>query len=132
MNTAAVTWCNFSCNLKRNSSFKTCKLVKNVSFAKISLGKSNEDSYLPISYLLIVELRRKLQEKLHRVTEPSRQRRARKTDPYFECKLIIMTSVVHERVERNTPKISRNVKYFWTRQQFLETSISHSFVSFTF
>ena len=48
-------------------------LVKTVWFVKNSFGKSDEDSYSrtwQISHLLTVELRCKLQEKLHRITGP--------------------------------------------------------------
>ena len=38
--------------LQRNSASKTCKLVKTVLFVKNSFGKSDEDSYLPISHPL--------------------------------------------------------------------------------
>ena len=41
---------------------------------KSTLAKCNEDAYLPSLHLSTVELRCKLQEKLHRVTWPSDDR----------------------------------------------------------
>ena len=64
------TRCNFSCNLQRNSTLKGCKLVTNVSSVKNILANCDGNMYLPILHHPKVELRCKLQEKLHRVSGP--------------------------------------------------------------
>ena len=45
--------------------------MKNLRFLKNTLVKCNKDAYSPLVHLSVVELRCKLQEKLHRVTAPS-------------------------------------------------------------
>ena len=50
--------------------FKRCKFVKNVWYVKNILANSDGNMYFPILHLPRVELRCKLQEKLHRVTGP--------------------------------------------------------------
>ena len=66
----ALSHCNFSCNLQRNSALKKCKLVTNVWYVKNILANCDGNLYLPILHLPRVELHCKLQEKLHRVTGP--------------------------------------------------------------
>ena len=63
----AVLRCNFSCNLQRNSTVGRCKIGKYMfpsQFTNIFL------TFVTNLHLLRVELRCKLQEKLHRVTGP--------------------------------------------------------------
>ena len=57
----ALSLCNFSCNLQRNSTLNRYKFVTNVSYV-INMS-ANFDGNLPI-------LHRTLQEKLRRVTGP--------------------------------------------------------------
>ena len=65
-----VTRCNFSCNLQCNSTLGRCKIGKYKfpsQFANIFL---TYQTFVTNLHLLRVELRCKLQEKLHRVTGP--------------------------------------------------------------
>jgi hypothetical protein len=68
-----VTRCNFSCNLRCNSTRERCQLVKSVKnfrYVEKTSAECNEDSYLVILHLSRVELHCKLRGKLHRVTWP--------------------------------------------------------------
>ena len=69
-----VTPCNFSCNLQRNSTFGKCKIGEYMfpsQFAKVLL---TYETFVTNLHLLRVELRCKLQEKLHCVTGPEVKR----------------------------------------------------------
>ena len=57
-NKGPVTRCDFSCNLQRNSSPNTCKLVTNVLYVNNILENFNGNMYLPILHLPKVELHR--------------------------------------------------------------------------
>ena len=54
--------------LQRSSTLKRCKFVANVWYVKNVLANCDRNMYLPILHLPRVELRCKLQEKLHPVT----------------------------------------------------------------
>ena len=62
-----VTWCNFSCNLQRNSTLKKRKFVSNLWYVKNILANCDGNMYLSIFHLPRVELHCKLQKKLHHV-----------------------------------------------------------------
>ena len=62
-----VTRCNFSCNLQSNSTLGRCKIGKPNDIADTLL---TYQTFVTNLHLLRVELRCKLQEKLHRVTGP--------------------------------------------------------------
>ena len=66
----ALSHCNFSRNLQRNSTIKRDKFVTNVWYVKNMLANCDGNLYWPILHLPRVELHCKLHEKLHRVTGP--------------------------------------------------------------
>ena len=65
-----VTPCNFSCNLQRNSTLGKCKIAKYVFPSQVCNIFLTHQTLVTNLHILRVELRCKLQEKLHHVTEP--------------------------------------------------------------
>ena len=65
-----VTRCNFSWNLQRNSTVGRCKIGKYKFPSQFTNIFSAYQAFFTNLHLLKVELRCKLQEKLHRVTGP--------------------------------------------------------------
>ena len=63
-----VTRCNFSCNLQRNSTLGRCKIGKYKFPSKFDNIFLTYHTFAINLHFLKVELRSKLQEKLHRVT----------------------------------------------------------------
>ena len=65
------TRCKFSCNLQCNSTFGRCKIGKYMFPSQFANIFFIDETFVTNLYPLRVELRCKLQEKLHRVTGPS-------------------------------------------------------------
>ena len=61
---------NFSCNLQRNSTIERCGIGKYESSLDFPKELFTNETILTNLHLLRAELCSKLQEKLHRVTEP--------------------------------------------------------------
>ena len=63
-----VTRCNFSCNLQCNSTLGRCKIGKYKSPSKFADVFLTYQTFVTNLHHLRVEMRRKFEEKLHRVT----------------------------------------------------------------
>ena len=68
-----VIQCNFLCNLQRNSTLGRCKIGKYMFSSQSANIFLTYQTFVTNLHLLRAELHCKMQEKLHRVTGPSRK-----------------------------------------------------------